>query len=83
MVKVRFANESSAVEAGEFNFDDFKFSSIFDTEVFGWWKETFVSISRKDWDERPISKKKIDHDLSPVLKSIPLSKFQEVRYDGS
>lgn len=49
-VHIRFPNESYYDEVKNFNINDFKAEQIFAGDVFGWWKGTYVSIMREDYD---------------------------------
>lgn len=44
-VLIRFPNESYFIEA-EINMDEFKPEKEFDTEIFGWYGDIYVSIKK-------------------------------------
>ena len=43
-VKVRFPNDSTWTNISNFDWEDFKLDKDFDTEMFGWYKDTYISI---------------------------------------
>lgn len=51
-MKVRFPNESYYDNVPSFKWKDFKVEKIFDEVVFGWWHDTYIEISRHDYDIR-------------------------------
>ena len=54
-MKVRLnPNETYYDDAPNFKWEDFKVSSIFDDVVFGWWIDTYIEVSRKDYDENKL-----------------------------
>ena len=50
-VRIVFPNESCAIEIEDFNWNEFKVNNIFDDVVFGWWGDTYIKMSRKDYDK--------------------------------
>lgn len=44
IVRVRFPNESTWTNLTNFDWKDFKIDKEFDTEIFGWYKNTYISI---------------------------------------
>ena len=49
--KVRYANEDHPIEI-PFNWDEFKATTIFDKEVYGWYGEgMMVAVQRNDYDQ--------------------------------
>ncbi len=49
-MKVRFPNESTSIDVIDFNMNEFKEDKVFEKEVFGWWKDTYVSVDRIEYD---------------------------------
>jgi len=50
-MKITFPNESCPVEAPSFKWQEFKVEKIFDEIVFGWWGDTYIKVSREDYDK--------------------------------
>ena len=48
-MKITFPNESYPIEFPNFDWADFKVGSVFDDTVFGWWGNTYIKISKKDY----------------------------------
>jgi len=49
-IMVRFPNEPYAIPVVTFKIEDFKTTSTFSEEVFGWWGSVHVAISRETYD---------------------------------
>jgi len=56
-MKVTFPNESYPINVPNFNWDEFKVENIFDDVVFGWWGDTYIKISRIDYNKKLKEKK--------------------------
>jgi len=69
-MKVRFPNDSDFTEVSNFKFEDFKVGSIFDTEVFGWWGDTYVSIPRFDYDEAKMLSKIPQEQIDEIVDNL-------------
>lgn len=48
-MKVTFPNESYPVEVSNFKWNEFKPTNIFEDVVFGWWGDTYIKISKSDY----------------------------------
>jgi hypothetical protein len=48
-MKIRFPNETIEEESTNFNIKDFKLDATFDKVVFGWWKNIYIELNKKDY----------------------------------
>jgi hypothetical protein len=58
--RVRFPNESFPIDIPNFKWDEFKTTKIFDSEVFGWWGNIYVSVNRQDYEKQKNKMKVLD-----------------------
>ena len=50
-MKVRFPNESVAVEVESFDVTDFQLKESYKNEVFGWWNNLYVGVNREEYEK--------------------------------